>query len=149
GLGGLASALVSAEVVPTTRLVPATVDDGGDIVISTLVGALAFTGSLIAFAKLQGLMPGRPTLFPGQRALNAIPARAIFGLAVSVVADGSTGAYWAMGSLALLLGILAVIPIGGADMPVVISLLNAFSGLAAAAAGFVVSNHALIIGGAL
>src|SRR5690606_574694 len=82
-------------------------------------------------------------------AFNAIVALAIFGLAVWVVADGSTGAYWAMGGLALLLGILAVIPIGGADMPVVISLLNAFSGLAAAAAGFVLSHHALIIGGAL
>lgn len=149
GLGGLASALVAAEVVTSTRLEAVTVDDGVNIVLSTLVGALAFTGSLIAFAKLQGIMPGRPILFPGQRAFNAIVALAIFGLAVWVVADGSTGAYWAMGSLALLLGILAVIPIGGADMPVVISLLNAFSGLAAAAAGFVVSNHALIIGGAL
>ena len=86
GLGGLASALVAAEVVTSTRLEAVTVDDGVNIVLSTLVGALAFTGSLIAFAKLQGIMPGRPILFR-QRAFNAIAPRH-FGL-VWVVADGS------------------------------------------------------------
>src|SRR5690606_41262362 len=126
--------LVASEVVTATRVRAVTVDDGVNLVLSTLVGARAFTGSLIAFAKVQGIMTGRPILFPGQRAFNAIVALAIFGLAVWVVADGSTGAYWAMGGLALLLGTLAVIPIGVADMPVVISLLNALTRLAAAAA---------------
>src|SRR5690606_31981906 len=106
-------------------------------------------GSVIAFAKLQGIMPGRPILFAGQRALNAVIALAMFAFGVWMVAAESTFAYWATGALGLILGVTAVIPIGGADMPVVISLLNSLSGLAAAAAGFVVGNNALIIGGAL
>jgi NAD(P) transhydrogenase subunit beta len=149
GLGGLASALVAAEVVVSSGLVGITADNRVNIVLSTLVGAVTFTGSVIAFAKLQGIMPGRPILFAGQRALNAVIALAMFAFGVWMVAAESTFAYWATGALGLILGVTAVIPIGGADMPVVISLLNSLSGLAAAAAGFVVGNNALIIGGAL
>jgi len=118
--------------------------------LTVLVGGITFTGSLIAFAKLQGLVTGNPILFPMQKAINLlllIAAVAMVGLLIYQPDQASILAIAVV--LALVLGMLLVIPIGGADMPVVISLLNSYSGLAAAMAGFVLGNMALIITGAL
>ena len=149
GLGGLASALVA-----TSELRSA---DGGALdaqtavamVVSIAVGAVTFTGSLIAFGKLQTLLPGRPLVFHGAQIVNTVLGTALIGFAVWGIVTDEPAAFWVVGALGLALGVLAVIPIGGADMPVVISLLNSFSGVAAAATGFVIDNNALIIGGAL
>jgi NAD(P) transhydrogenase subunit beta len=151
GFGGGASTLVaSAEYL---RL-----PDGTDpalhvlitIVLSLLIGSVTFTGSLIAFAKLQGIMRGAPILFPFQKHLNAALLLAVVVLGVFFVLDSSLGLLLVIIiAVAALLGVLSVIPIGGADMPVVISLLNSYSGMAAAATGFVLSNNILIISGTL
>ena len=149
GLGGIASALVAATEVVESDLLGLPAETSVSIVLSLLIGAITFTGSFVAFAKLQGLLPGRPLTFPGQRALNVSIALGIVGFAIWAAVAGEATGYWVVGGLSLLLGVMAVIPIGGADMPVVISLLNSFSGLAAAAAGFVIGSNPLIIGGAL
>lgn len=149
GFGGIASALVAGEVVVATQLASVATETTVTILISTAIGAVTFTGSLVAFAKLQGLVTGSPILFTGQRAINALLALTIFGFAIWTFVAQSTTGYWVLAAVALVIGVLGVLPIGGADMPVVISLLNSFSGLAASAAGFVISNNALIIGGAL
>jgi NAD(P) transhydrogenase subunit beta len=149
GLGGIASALVAATEVVETDLVGAPADTAVSIVVSILIGAITFTGSFIAFGKLQGVLPGRPLLFPGQQVINGLLLVGLVGVAIWAGVSGNDVGYWVVGGLSLLLGVMAVIPIGGADMPVVISLLNSFSGLAAAAAGFVIESNPLIIGGAL
>ena len=149
GFGGIASALVAAAGVVEGDLIGAAAETSVSIMVSTVIGALTFTGSFIAFAKLQGILPGRPLVFLGQRALNAVIAATTVGVALWAGLTGDTTGYWIVGGLSLLLGLSAVVPIGGADMPVVISLLNSFSGLAAAAAGFVIESNPLIIGGAL
>ena len=149
GLGGIASALVAATEVVEADLVGAPADTSISIIVSILIGAITFTGSFIAFGKLQGLLPGRPLVFPGQQVINGLLVVGLAGVAIWAGISGNDTGYWVVGGLALVLGIMAVIPIGGADMPVVISLLNSFSGLAAAAAGFVIESNPLIIGGAL
>jgi NAD(P) transhydrogenase subunit beta len=152
GFGGGASTLVaSAELLSYAR--------GGEtpegvvpyaIVAGALIGAVTFTGSVIAFAKLQELMKGAAITYPGQQFVNALIALGVIGLCVAVVLDPSAlTLFFALVGISLLLGILLVIPIGGADMPVVISLLNSYSGLAACATGFVLGNSALVIGGSL
>jgi NAD(P) transhydrogenase subunit beta len=154
GVGGGASALVAwAEYL---RLAPGafTLDLPISIAAATIIGGVTFSGSLIAFAKLQELISGRPVTYPFQQVGNLLLALAIVGLSVHLVAQAGVvgplmGAFVAALALALVLGVVFVLPIGGADMPVVISLLNAFSGLAAAAAGFVLNNHVLIVSGAL
>jgi NAD(P) transhydrogenase subunit beta len=113
------------------------------------IGAVTFSGSVIAFAKLQGLMSGNPIVFPGQHKLNALIGLAILGLVVLMIATQSPAAFWALAALAFAIGFLIIIPIGGADMPVVVSMLNSYSGWAAAGIGFTLSNPALIIVGAL
>jgi NAD(P) transhydrogenase subunit beta len=151
GVGGGAAALIAA--AEFHRLAPAAGHVSGDtiaaIMFSALIGSISFSGSLIAFAKLQELMSGSPITFPGQQAVNAL----VFGLAIAfavVAASTETGAWMVLLLVfALLFGVLLVLPIGGADMPVVISFLNAFTGLAAASSGFVLDNNALIIGGTL
>ncbi len=115
-----------------------------------LLGALTFTGSLMAFGKLQGLITGQPVTFPGQNALNAIFLVAALGLVGFVIYQQDQQlAFWAICGVGLLLGVTLVLPIGGADMPVVICLLNSYAGLAAAATGFALKNNVLIICGAL
>ena len=117
--------------------------------IGTAIGAVTFTGSIIAFAKLQGIMSGAPLTFPGQHALNALLGLLLIALVVWFC-DTQTGAlFWSIALLAFLIGVLIIIPIGGADMPVVISMLNSYSGWAACGIGFTLSNMALIITGAL
>jgi H+-translocating NAD(P) transhydrogenase subunit beta len=151
GVGGGAAALVAA--AEFHRQAPASGRLGGDIVVgvlfSALIGSTSFAGSLIAFGKLQELLPGRPLVFPAQNVANALLGAALVAIGAATVAteDGIWLGLVLAG--ALLLGVLFVLPIGGADMPVVISLLNAFTGLAAASAGFVLDNTALIIGGTL
>lgn len=117
--------------------------------LGVAIGAITFTGSVIAFAKLQGLMSGAPIIFPGQHQLNALLAVLIVGLVVWLCLTQSNAAFWLIVILALMFGALLIIPIGGADMPVVISMLNSYSGWAACGIGFTLSNFALIITGAL
>ena len=149
GFGGVASLLVVAvELYRTGGQVPLAALIA--IPLSTIVGGVTFTGSVIAFAKLQEIMPGRPILFKGQHWLNLVMLLIAMGLSVYViVAPPASGLFVVLNILALILGVLLVIPIGGADMPVVIALLNSYSGIAGATAGFVLSNNVLIISGSL
>jgi H+-translocating NAD(P) transhydrogenase subunit beta len=119
------------------------------ILVSTVIGALTLSGSIVAFAKLQELIQGRPIVFPGQQAVNAAFVAGAIALAVAAGATEETGLLVLAGAGALAFGVLFVLPIGGADMPVVIALLNASSGLGAVSTGFVLDNNALIIGGSL
>src|SRR6478672_6832538 len=115
-----------------------------------LLGTLTVTGAFIAFGKLQEILPGRPLTFPGQNVANGVMMLVALVLLVLVVIDPSrTSAFYSMIALAALLGVLMVIPIGGADMPVVVALLNSYCGLAAAATGFALGNSILIISGSL
>ncbi|MDH3680212.1 MAG: NAD(P)(+) transhydrogenase (Re/Si-specific) subunit beta [Acidimicrobiia bacterium] len=149
GFGGIASALVAAVAVVDADLGSIAPETSVSILVSMVIGAITFTGSFVAFAKLQGLLPGRPLLFAGQNIVNGLLMVGLVGTAIWGGARDEAGGYWVAAGLALAVGVLAVVPIGGADMPVVISLLNSFSGLAAAAAGFAIESNALIIGGAL
>ena len=148
GFGGSASALIAAAVfLNTGPISPFTVST---IVISIFVGTLTFTGSFIAFGKLQGFISGQPIVFPGQQILNALLALALVATGIYMVQMPSDINYfYGVIIISAILGITLTIPIGGADMPVVISLLNSYSGVAAAATGFVLMNNALIISGAL
>ncbi|MGK5740148.1 NAD(P)(+) transhydrogenase (Re/Si-specific) subunit beta [Micromonospora sp. URMC 103] len=120
------------------------------LMFEVVLGFVTFTGSLMAFGKLKGILPGRPTVFPGQQLLNAVLFTATVAVAVWLVAAPSTAALFpVLVTLAALFGILLVVPIGGADMPTVISLLNSYAGLSGAAMGLVLDNKALIIAGAL
>tara|TARA_B100000035_G_scaffold32127_1_gene24475 strand:- start:288 stop:1679 length:1392 start_codon:yes stop_codon:yes gene_type:complete len=133
------------------------VNDYGEIYSSSLVemsigvaiGAITFTGSIIAFLKLQGLVSGAPTTFFGQHFLNLAIFISLLTLTVIFTTNSSTHIFWIIVGLSLILGILLIIPIGGADMPVVVSMLNSYSGWAAAGIGFTLSNHLLIIVGSL
>ena len=117
--------------------------------LGTAIGAITFSGSVIAFAKLQGIMSGAPITFPGQHPLNALIGIAIVALVVWLVVSNAENAYWGIVALSLLIGFLLIIPIGGADMPVVVSMLNSYSGWVAAGIGFTLGNTALIVTGAL
>ncbi|MFN7164248.1 MAG: NAD(P)(+) transhydrogenase (Re/Si-specific) subunit beta [Hyphomonas sp.] len=119
--------------------------------LGSAIGALTFTGSIIAFAKLNGNMSGAPILLPARHLLNLALAGGIIALTVILIMSGGSAhwAFWGLTVLALILGITLIIPIGGADMPVVVSMLNSYSGWAAAALGFTLGNFALIITGAL
>jgi H+-translocating NAD(P) transhydrogenase subunit beta len=117
--------------------------------IGVAIGAVTFSGSIIAFAKLDGRMSGKPILLPARHLINIALAIALVVLIVLFVRSGSQPLFWAIAILSFIFGILLIIPIGGADMPVVISMLNSYSGWAAAGIGFTLSNTALIITGAL
>ena len=117
--------------------------------LGTAIGAITFTGSVVAFAKLQGLVSGSPLVFPGQHPLNALIAIGLVALTVYFAMSESYTAFWALAGLAFALGFLLIVPIGGADMPVVISMLNSYSGWAACGIGFTLGNDLLIIVGAL
>ena len=148
GFGGSASALVAAaEFLNSGSISTFTLSS---IMISIFVGTLTFTGSFIAFGKLQGFISGQPIVFPGQKALNAILALALVGFGIyAVITPSEINYFYGLIILSALIGITLTIPIGGADMPVVISLLNSYSGVAASATGFVLMNNGLIISGAL
>jgi H+-translocating NAD(P) transhydrogenase subunit beta len=120
------------------------------ILLSCLIGSLSFTGSAVAFAKLQEMMTGRPIIYPLQREVNAGVLAVILVLGIIIVVMGHGAVLLALYIvLALVLGVLFVLPVGGADMPVIISLLNSFTGTAAAMTGFVLGNNVLIVAGAL
>jgi len=152
GFGGGASVFVAGAALievsvktknPELHLTVATV-------VSGLVGAVTFWGSLIAFGKLQGLKFANDVRFPGQQLVNTLCALSAIGAGILVVLNPTSIIfYWLLVIVASVLGVLTVIPIGGADMPVVIALLNSYSGLAAAATGFVLGNNILIIAGSL
>ena len=152
GLGGAASAMVAVGefwrflAVAQSPPLPTTIT----ALLGVLIGGVTFTGSVIAFAKLQGIMSGSPITFPLQQPVNALLFGGfIVGSVYLCVTPFNLPVFLALVGVSLVLGIMFVIPIGGGDMPVVISLLNSFSGLAASAAGFVVMNNMLIIAGAL
>ena len=117
--------------------------------LGTAIGAITFSGSLIAFGKLQGVLSGAPLVFKGQHALNALLAIALVATVVWLVQTNDPNAFWAVVAISIVLGFLIIVPIGGADMPVVVSMLNSYSGWAACGIGFTLSNTALIVTGAL
>ena len=153
GLGGGASLLVGGAEFLRAELrgeaVP--VSTGVTVQLSVLIGAVTLSGSMIAFAKLQELMTGRPVVWPLQKAINAALLLAVVALGAYQIAtvEALLWPFYATVVIALLLGVFLVLPIGGADMPVVIALLNSYSGIAAAMTGFVIGNDVLIIAGAL
>ena len=153
GFGGGASVLVAGAELYKEGLT------GGDpglqaliaIALSGIIGAITFWGSLVAYAKLQGVVvPDQPVRYPGEQVVKVLLLLASIVCAVMVVQDpGAMNMYWYLVIIGSVLGVLLVVAIGGADMPVVIALLNSYSGLAAAATGFVLSNNVLIIAGSL
>ena len=152
GLGGGAAALIAVSEYHAHGALGETSLGGVaavSVMFSAIVGSVSFAGSLVAFGKLQELLPGRPITWPAQKAINAILAVAILALAVWASLVVNDPVLWILVALALVLGTAAVLPIGGADMPVVIAFLNACTGLAAAATGFALGNVLLIIAGVL
>jgi NAD(P) transhydrogenase subunit beta len=117
--------------------------------LGLVIGAITFSGSVIAFCKLQGLIKGNPITFPMQHVLNAVVAITIVGLISFLVISQDSNTFWMLAALSFLIGFLIIIPIGGADMPVVVSMLNSYSGWAACGIGFTLSNPALVITGAM
>ena len=153
GFGGLASfavALSDYYFKRDTDLASLDAINLTSIIVSVLIGAVTFTGSMVAYLKLDGKVSGQPITFKGQHLLNLLLLIAFFAASVLVFLDPSQVNYIIiLIVISLLLGILTVIPIGGADMPVVISLLNSYSGMAACATGFILSNNVLIVAGSL
>ncbi|MCH8539695.1 MAG: NAD(P)(+) transhydrogenase (Re/Si-specific) subunit beta [Opitutales bacterium] len=159
GFGGMASLLVGWSEwhflagLPIAAMSQPLPFSQSVIALAVLIGGITFTGSLMAFLKLSGRISGRAVVFPGQKLINLAVATVIVGAMVAYVFIGQTGAAYpvfiGLLLLALTLGILGVLPIGGGDMPVVIALLNSLSGLAAAAAGFAIVNTVLIVAGCL
>ncbi len=151
GFGGAASGVVAAaELVKLIDLDKAIAEDVSiTIMASVIVGGLTLTGSFIAFGKLQGIVPTRPLLLPIRNVINVALLIGMIASTVWLVIDPSITPFLIAAGIALALGILVVIPIGGADMPVVIALLNSYSGIAGAATGFVLHNNMLIIAGSL
>jgi NAD(P) transhydrogenase subunit beta len=157
GCGGAASALVALsefQIKGSQYGADMVTQIGGfsmtTLLLSVIIGALTFTGSIIAYAKLQGIVSGQPITYTGQQVVNGIIVVATAALSYAVFQDPTnTTFFYIIIGLALLLGVLSVIPIGGADMPVVISLLNSYSGVAVSMTGFALNNNALIIVGSL
>jgi NAD(P) transhydrogenase subunit beta len=164
GFGGLASLLVGWAEYERIKSVSWSSYLGEDpeigpwfsaivIALAILIGGITFTGSIVAYLKLSGKIGGTATVFPGQKAINALVMLGLVaaGVLFSINAEGVNAPtlFLVVVGLSLLIGVLGVIPIGGGDMPVVIALLNSFSGLAAAAAGFVISNTVLVVAGCL
>ena len=152
GVGGGAVALIALAEFHVRIPEPGGFDTAEAVAIplSALIGSVSFAGSLVAYAKLQELVSGRPIVYPGQQVVNGAIVAAALGFGIAIAA-GAEDQWLLVGVIlaSLAFGVLFVLPIGGADMPVVISLLNAFTGLAAAAAGFVLHNNVLIVAGAL
>ncbi len=152
GVGGGAAALIA--LAELHRILPEPgapkVDISVAIVLSALIGSISFAGSMVAFAKLQELIGGRPITYPGQQFVNGAIVVAALAAGIALVAGvQDEWLLWVLIGASLLFGVLFVLPIGGADMPVVISLLNAFTGLAVAAGGFELQNNVLIVAGML
>ena len=154
-LVGLAAVLVAAAALYTPQAygigMPGGISAASlfEMSLGVAIGAITFSGSIVAFAKLQGLVSGAPVTFAGQHFLNAVLGIVLVGLIAWLCVTESHLAFWLVTILSLILGVLIIIPIGGADMPVVVSMLNSYSGWAAAGIGFTLANTALIITGAL
>jgi len=157
-LVGMAACLVAVAAIHTPAAYGIAAADGSvhlnslvELSLGLAIGAITFTGSVIAFAKLNGNMSGAPILLPARHLLNIALGLGIVALVVVLVSSGGSAlwAFWAIFALSLVIGITLIIPIGGADMPVVVSMLNSYSGWAAAALGFTLENTTLIITGAL
>lgn len=149
GVGGGAAALVSiTEFVHIKATHPATYVTL-EVLLGVLIGTVSFSGSAMAFAKLQELMTGRPVTYPGQQIWNGVFGLAAVALIVTILVTDSSVLLWVLLGLAFVLGVAFVLPIGGADVPVLISLLNAFTGLAVAASGFTLGSNLLIVAGTL
>ncbi len=155
-LVGLAAVLVAAAALYSPQAYGIVGADGAirlasriEMILGMAIGAITFSGSLIAFAKLQGLVSGSPVVFRGQHYLNLLIGVAMAAAGAWFAADGTTDAFWIVAALAFVIGITLIVPIGGADMPVVVSMLNSYSGWAAAGIGFTLENELLIITGAL
>jgi NAD(P) transhydrogenase subunit beta len=157
-LVGMAACLVAVAAIHTPDAYGIANPDGTvqlrsliELSLGLAIGAITFSGSVIAFAKLNGNMSGAPILLPARHLINILIGAAIVALVVILVTSGGTAlwAFWAIFGLALLIGVTLIVPIGGADMPVVVSMLNSYSGWAAAALGFTLENITLIITGAL
>jgi len=147
GMGGGAAATIAA-----VELLKGAFENTGLMalaILGGLIGSVAFTGSLIAFAKLQGIMKSRPILFPGQKAVNALVLALTLVLGLSLLWNDATASIVLFFLLALLFGVLMTLPIGGGDMPVAISFYNAFTGMAVGFEGFAVGNPALMVAGPL
>jgi len=149
GVGGGAAALVSiTEFIHIKNDKPATYVTL-EVLLGVLIGTVSFSGSAIAYAKLQELMTTRPVTYPGQQILNGVFGVAALGLIVAILVNGNLALLWILLAIAFILGVAFVLPIGGADVPVLISLLNSFTGLAVAASGFTVGSNVLIVAGTL
>src|ERR671928_447381 len=152
GVGGGAAALISLAEFHNRAPDPGRLhgDISVAIILSALIGSISFAGSMVAFAKLQELIQGRPIVYPGQQIVNGLLLAAVVAAGIAIVAGAEQqGLIVALLLGSLLFGVLFVLPIGGADMPVVISLLNAFTGLATSATGFEVQSNVLIVSGML
>jgi NAD(P) transhydrogenase subunit beta len=149
GVGGGAASLVSiTEFVHIKATHPATYVTL-EVLLGVLIGTVSFSGSSIAYAKLQELMTGRPVTYPGQQLINGVIGIGALALILTILVTGSAALLWILLAVAFILGIAFVLPIGGADVPVLISLLNSFTGLAVAASGFTLGSNLLIIAGTL
>lgn len=149
GVGGGAAALVSITELMSFDTKTLATYKVLEVLFGVLVGCVSFAGSAIAFAKLQELMTGRPITYAGQQVINAVVGVAVLGLVLAALVTSSTTLVWILLGVALVLGVIFVLPIGGADVPVLISLLNAFTGLAVAASGFTLDSNLLIVAGTL
>jgi H+-translocating NAD(P) transhydrogenase subunit beta len=152
GVGGGAAALISLAEFHNHAPDPGTLktDISASIMLSAIIGSISFAGSMVAFAKLQELIRGRPIVYPLQQAVNGLLFASVLAAGIAIAAGAERQwLIWALLGGAAVFGVLFVLPIGGADMPVVISLLNAFTGLAAAATGFELENNVLIVSGML
>ncbi|HET9059114.1 MAG TPA: NAD(P)(+) transhydrogenase (Re/Si-specific) subunit beta, partial [Acidimicrobiales bacterium] len=149
GVGGGAAAVISLTeyLHDLSAAVPA--QKGVEVLFALVVGCLSFSGSMLAFAKLQELVTGRPIVYPGQQVVNALLAVAVVGLGVVIVVSPHLWAILGLLAVSLALGAGVVLPVGGADTPVLISLLNSFTGLAVAADGFVLNSVVLVVAGTL
>jgi len=155
-LVGLAAVLIAVSAFYDPAAYGIAAGDGGlhlssriELFLGTFIGAITFTASIVAFTKLQGLVSGRPVVFTGQHLLNLVLGLVMIGAGIVFCMDQSWTAFLVMLAVALVLGVLLIIPIGGADMPVIVSMLNSYSGWAAAGIGFTLANNMLIIAGAL
>ena len=147
---GLAAVLVAAGTyLPHMVGTPMNSVEMSELAVGSFIGAITFTGSLVAFGKLQELLSSNPLVFPGQHLVNAALALGSIGFGTHFVLANDLVSFLVMTTLALILGLLLVLPIGGADMPVVVSMLNSYSGWAASATGFILGNNLLITTGAL
>ncbi len=149
GVGGGAAALISIVAFVIEQPSKPALYRIAEVLFGVLVGCVSFSGSAIAFAKLQEIMTGRPVVYPAQQAINAVVGTGIVALAIATLATSSVPLLAVTAVLSLVLGVIFTLPIGGADVPVLISLLNSFTGLAVAASGFTLDNNLLIVAGTL